>query len=141
MSEPSQVVFDWQKVTHIHFRWRAAGGLFRSKKPRKPTVNGCQFDTEAIAPEITRPDGVVYPREKMIDRARRKNTLDVWVPSCVVYLSAGRNLSFNGRKAQRIWKEWNRRQFNNEHTNRNTNKAAKGKTRATNRDAATAAVG
>ena len=113
MNNSNRTVVDLNKVSYANFYWTAVhGSVCRSKKPRKPTVNGTDVDDKEFVPQITTTSGETWPRETVLDRATRRQILDTWIPTVRLQLSNSHSLTYTGDKAQSIWKEWNRRQFN-----------------------------
>ena len=110
----NRAIVDLNKVAYAEYYWTVQSNksISRAKKPARPTVHGVDFDRDAIAPEVVKPDGEVWPRETMLERAKRRGLLDEWVPQCRLQLSNSHSLTYTGAKATSIWKEWCAKQFN-----------------------------
>lgn len=94
---------DLRKVQYARFGYFSRSGAFRTKKPRRPTVNGQEFD----------PDAMLYlgHGESMLSYARRRGLLDEW--TCVISLQFAANhcVKFTGKRARGIWREWQSKMF------------------------------
>ena len=100
----NRTVVDLNKVQYADFYW--TNGVARVPlKPRKPTVNGVVVGNE-LAGEL---EG--YHGETMLERAKRRDMLDNWVPVCKLQLTANHSLTYTLDKAKSIYKEFCRRQF------------------------------
>lgn len=110
----NRTVVDLNKVAYANFDYTTTTNksLSRSKKPAGPTAHGQDIDRDAFAPEVTISIGETWPRETLIERAKRKGLLDEWMPRCRLQLSNSHSLTYTGAKAISIWKEWCNRQFN-----------------------------
>lgn len=76
--------------------------------PTKPTVRGQDIDEKELAATHK-----LYPKETLLDRAKRLDIIDKWIAVCVVVMTNGHKLEFTGDKAKSIWNAWKERQFNN----------------------------
>ena len=99
----STTVIDIKKVWRATFCWHNQLGQVVRKKPRKPTVHGLTFDTDA---RVINGNG-----ECMLSFAKRKGLLDIWHPVTVLHRTCYDAQTFTGDKAKKLWKEWNARQF------------------------------
>jgi len=106
MKQNNRIVFNFSKVMYGKFRYRNQWDQLTPVKPVKPTVYGHTVSDLDFAPEVAG-----WPKETMLDRAKRRKLLDVWTPECVLQLSANHSLLYTGDKAVAIWKEWCRLQF------------------------------
>jgi len=101
-----QITFDFAKVQWIAFHW-TNGAINVAKKPRVPTANGILLDKTSLAGSLAD-----FPGETLLERAKRRNLIDVWTPVVKIVFTANKHLRFTGRRALTIWREWNRRQYN-----------------------------
>lgn len=109
----NRTVVDLNKVSYANFYWATKdNSIRRDKKPTGPTVNGTPISKDSFAPAVERDGAIFYPRESLLDRAKRRGLLDEWGQHCILQLSNSHSLHYTGKKAQAIWREWNRRQFN-----------------------------
>ena len=96
-------VCDLRKVQYCSFGWRSNSGSFRRTKPRKPTVQGQEFKCDAN----------LYGGfgESMLSYAKRMGLLDTWTAVVRLQFAANHSLVYTGKRAQRIWREYQRRIF------------------------------
>lgn len=101
-------VVDFRKVVYANFYWRS-GTYHRELKPRNPTVRG----VEIVPNEFASPHHD-YPCETLLERARRLQILDIWIPVCVFIMTNGHRLEYTGNKAKELWKTYNTKVFGQE---------------------------
>jgi len=103
MISNNRIVCDLNKVQWARFFYRNQYGNIVNVKPTKPTVRALEFD-----PDEMHINGI----ETLISNAKRFNLLDHWTPEVKFQLTANHSLTYTGKKAVSLWKEWNRRMFN-----------------------------
>jgi hypothetical protein len=96
----NRTVVDLNKVQYADFFYRNQYGMIRYSKPLH-TAYGSPLSDDIYAPEVNG-----WPRESMLARAKRRKLLDVWTPQLVLVLQANKSLTYTGKKAQSIYKEW-----------------------------------
>jgi len=106
-----KTVVDLSKVQYASFGWRNQAGHIADTKPRKPTHNAFPLHDDIMMPQVETPDGRTFPAESELARARRRGFIDIWEPVCALTFASNHNVCYTGKRAQSIWKEWNRRQF------------------------------
>jgi hypothetical protein len=105
MRTTNKTVLDLKKVQHATFNYRNQYGQYSHVKPKHPTVAGAGVSNEPAMYHH------MYPGETMLERAKRRNLLDVWTPVVEFQLTANHSIAYIGDKAVSLWKEWNRRIF------------------------------
>ena len=103
----NRTVLDLAKVQHGTLVYVNQYGHERSVKPAFPTSFNTAFDPSAYA--LPHHD---YPRETMMERAIRLDTLDKWVPIVRFQLTANHIIAYSGAKALSLWAAWRERIFN-----------------------------
>jgi hypothetical protein len=103
MRTDNRIVVDLNKVAYA---WRGyvtlCGNFKRYRKPEY-TVHGQEFVI----------DNLVYMGdETLLDRAKRLQLLDTWIPYTTLQLSNYHSLTYTGEKAESIWKAWCEKIFN-----------------------------
>jgi hypothetical protein len=111
-----KIIVDLNKVQYAKFYWENQIGQRVNKKPRQATHFGAICSKDIMMPELTLADGRVFERESMYERAKRLKLFDVWTPTIILQFAANHTITYTGKQAQSIWKEWNRRQFNKKGT-------------------------
>lgn len=53
----------------------------------------------------------MYPGETELERAKRLNLLDVWVPHLYLKLAANSYLIYSGSKALSLWRAWKAKNY------------------------------
>lgn len=109
----NHTVLDLNKVAYANLSWFTHGqASVQRLKPRTPTVNGTRVDPQDFCPAVVGKDGKeIYPRELAIERAKRRGLVDVWRPQVTLQLCNSHSVVYTGKKAQRIYREFSRRQF------------------------------
>ena len=97
----NKILIDLNKVQWASLIYRNQEGITRSEKPKHPSAHGTTFDADAYA--YPHHD---YPKETMIERARRLDILDVWTPILIIQLSSNHSLRYSGKQALSLWKAW-----------------------------------
>ena len=100
---------DLNKVQYARFWWRNQFGMELSKKPLRKSYNGIELSDDIMMPAVGEPYD--WPREAQVDRAKRRGLIDTWLPHVRLQFAANHSVTYAGKRAQSIWKEWNRRQF------------------------------
>jgi hypothetical protein len=103
-------VFNINKVLWMQLKYRS-GSYIRETRPKKYTVHGVDIEAGELA--LAHDD---YPHETVYERARRLEILDSWRPVLYVVFSSTRHLTFEGKRALSIYKEWNSRIFGKKET-------------------------
>lgn len=98
----NKTVLDLAKVQHATLWW-GNGQEKRHHKPDCPTYHGMPVPDGLAAPIKD------YPGETMLERAIRRNLLDVWTPIVCFQLTANHKIVYTGEKALSMWKAWNAR--------------------------------
>lgn len=99
--------FCFSKVAFIHLFWQTENGTHqRPSKPKTLTVHGDAIHSDELAPYIPG-----YELETILERARRLDIVDKWIPWIRINFTANRTLQFSGDKAVSIWKAWSKRIF------------------------------
>lgn len=101
MKTTNCTVLDLNKVQYGTLWWRNGLGAKLPHKPKCPTVNGCEFDLEALAAPLPQ-----YEGETMLERATRLDLLDAWTPVVTFQLTANHSICYVGKKAINMWKAW-----------------------------------
>lgn len=99
MSE--QLLVNLRKAHAARLWWRNQHGMKAKHKPEAPTVHGVAIDANALAMRI--PDA---PDETLLERATRRNLLDVWTPVCRVDFNSRVRECFEGTLAEKIYGAW-----------------------------------
>lgn len=105
MTNNNKIVVNLDKVTHARLRYRTYNygiTIYRESVSAWPSVMG-----EPIYPSDIR----FGTNEPMIDYAKRKNLLDVWIPELELQLSNSHSLIYTGQKAIDLWDAWNAKIF------------------------------
>lgn len=102
MIKDNRISVDLGKVQYARFYYRNQHGQTKDLKPRKPTVQGMEFD-----PDEMHLSGLCT----LIEYAIAHKLLDVWTPEVVFKVTANCKLAYDGEKAVSLWKEWQRRMF------------------------------
>lgn len=96
----NRTVVDLRKVGYAILYWRS-GEYHRALKPNVPTVRGIELQEEKA---LNHPD---FPDETVIERAKRLELLDKWVPVFHCVLNNGHTLEFTGKKALALANKYN----------------------------------
>jgi hypothetical protein len=95
LKKDNRIVVDLGKVQFARFFYTNQYNNFRNTLPAWPTVRNSElkgvWDTF---------------------RAGILGLIDEWYPCTLLKLQANHSLTYTGEKAKSIWKEWNRRIFN-----------------------------
>lgn len=98
----AQLVIDYSKIVYAaYFHRNQTSTLTRRVKPRKPTINGVALNMLATA----RPYFHDYPHETVLERARRLDAVDTWIPVCVLG-TVRQKFRFEGEEAIKQWKAY-----------------------------------
>lgn len=93
---------DIKKISYAVFMYRTKDGQHRrKKKPEVATVHGREITCDDVALYHTD-----YPKETMLERARRLDVLDKWEPLFIVMMSNGHRLEFTGERACKLRDAW-----------------------------------
>lgn len=99
-------VVDLKKVQWASLYYTNGRGNVLDKKPEYYSVNGATIMCDDYAyPHME------YPMETCLERAKRLDILDTWVPRCTLQLTANHCLVYEGEKALAIWKAWRAKIF------------------------------
>ena len=98
----SRIVADLAKVQWARYYYVNQHGDVTDYFKRY-SVHGCTYKPDIIALGV----GIT-----MDELAVLKGIKDVWTPHVDLTFSSNHRLTFKGKRAKSIWKEWNRRQFN-----------------------------
>jgi hypothetical protein len=96
----SRTIVDLNKVAYCLFYYRAKE-YERVLLPNKPTVRGQEIDSNEYA--LQHHD---YPAETLLERARRLDILDKWIPVLSLMLSNGHKLEYTGDRAKSLYKTY-----------------------------------
>jgi len=108
MKTNNHTVVDLRKIAYANFYYRNQhSNAFTRTLPKRPSANGSQFNANDYA--ASHPS---FPPETLLERAKRLDILDKWLPVCKLQLSNGHTLEYTGDKAKSIWKKWTEMQFN-----------------------------
>ena len=105
MRSNNRTILDISKIAYVIFFYRS-GEYERFLKPRKHTVHGCEIDEEEFA--LPYHD---YPHETLIERARRLDIIDKWIPVLKISMNNGHILEFTGKKAISLKEAFSSKQF------------------------------
>jgi len=107
MRTNNHTIVDLKKVAYANCFYRNQhANVFRRVLPKQPSANGSLFNPDEYA--ATHSD---YPKETMMERARRLDILDKWLFVCKLQLSNGHTLEYTGEKGKSIWRAWNEKIF------------------------------
>jgi hypothetical protein len=100
----NRIVVDLNKVVYAILKYHNQWGQVRMTKPKAGffTIAGTEYSKTELQ---------FGSKELLFDYAKRRDSLDVWVPVCKLQLQASHSLSYSGKKALSIYKEFCRRQF------------------------------
>lgn len=98
----NSIVLDLNKAQWCHHYYRNQYGQTTRLLPHFPTVRGQVFDAHHMH---------ISGMKTMLEYATEHRLLDRWKPECKFQLSANHNITYTGKKATVMWKEWNRRIF------------------------------
>jgi len=101
-----QQTVDLTKVQYAKYFYQNQFGDRLRLKPKKPTSHAVAFNPDAICV-----GSKLRPPETMMEYAKHHNLLDVWKPILLLQFASNHSLRYAGDKAERIWKEFNRRIF------------------------------
>lgn len=107
--QDNRIVVDLGKVQYARFYYRNQYDQKRDVAvPNNHfTLHGVQY--HKIEQALHCP-GV--PNETLYERAKRRESVDVWIPVLKLQLQANHSLVYTGTKAKALWKEWGSRVFN-----------------------------
>ena len=97
-----QRTIDFNKIQWADYWYENQEGLRLRTKPSGVTVRG--ISVLLLGRAAAHPD---YPGETMEERARRLGIVDRWMPICHLIINANKNLTYGGREAIKIWKQYN----------------------------------
>lgn len=97
------ITFDIRKVSYAKFFWKTNEGCIKNKKPRFPTVRGVKVEDEEALALCDMSD---LSQETMLERARRLEILDVWIPVVIFQMTNSHSLEFIGKRALSLHKAW-----------------------------------
>ena len=101
----NRIVVDLNKVQYARFRYRTRCGRYSiDLLPTEPTYLG-----KTISPE----DIAYGTNNTMLQVAKERGLCDVWIPFLTLTITANKHITYTGKKACSIWKEWCKRQFKN----------------------------
>ena len=104
MKTNNHCVVDLNKCQWAEFYYRNQWNDVLRLKPKEPTMQGAEVKDEMH----------FNGKQTMLEFATEKNLVDVWIPECKVTVTANKTLVYIGKKAESIWREWNRRIFKRE---------------------------
>lgn len=96
----NKTVLDLNKVQHGTFMYINQYGDTLSCIFGYPSVRGAIVKDEFAA---YHPD---YPGETMLERAKRLDLIDEWMPVVHFQLTANHRIVYTGKKATTMWKLW-----------------------------------
>jgi len=109
MIKNNRIVVDLNKVQFAHFYYINQWGNKRETLPKDKSWfsvrNEPHYKTEMAMYHAQ------YPSETLYDRAKRLETLDVWMPEIMFKLQANSTLIYTGKKAVAMHKAWNTKIF------------------------------
>lgn len=99
----NKIVLDLNKVQFAFYYWVNQYGNYMYHEPNDNSiyVQGTFVNGHEIA--AYHPS---YPGETMLERAKRLDIIDAWVPTCLMQLTANHSVIFTGKKATTMWKMW-----------------------------------
>ena len=116
----NHLVVDLNKVAYAVFFWRNQHSEANRLRPKHPTAHCSRIYEDDYA----WPYSLEYPAETAIERARRLDVLDHWIPVVRLRLACADVIEFTGKKAKSVWKEWNYKIYG-KHTQRKTRSSTK----------------
>lgn len=117
----NHLVVDLNKVAYAVFFWRNQHSETNRLKPRHPTAHCSRVYEEDYA----WPYSMEYPAETAIERARRLEVLDKWIPVVRLRLACADVVEFTGKKAVEVWKAWKYKIYGKQHTQRSSSTRSK----------------
>ncbi len=94
----SNIIIQFNKVAWVKLFYQSrCNNFFRKKKPSRPTVHGEYIESGYAAEHQD------YPAETMLERARRLDIIDEWIPRLVIAFSATKHLYFEGQQAEKYY--------------------------------------
>lgn len=97
----TKIVVDIKKVQYASFYYKNQAGQKRTILSRYPTVYSVPIQEGELAAYHT-----LYPGETLLERAKRLDIIDVWIPVVVLQFAANHSVTYTGKKAKDIWKAW-----------------------------------
>ena len=102
MSE--QLLVNLRKAHSARLWWENQWGMKSKLKPEAPTVHGQVIDGSALAARL--PEAPLHADETLLERATRRQLLDVWKPVCRVDFGSRVQEFFRGERALKIYAAW-----------------------------------